>query len=433
MATIYKHPLYAAADSLKRTFAAFGYTLYDLGVDPEVEPTGQTYACFSEPEAMQSSPIDLEGNYSLRTRLLPAQLPKMPRTLPLRAAVCGRIYDAKEGLNCSRIRFEGVFADTAISKADLDAFWDKIVAEVLGLGNTVELVPEGNAFRIAVRKGSDDFTFGYFGPLSWLASSVLGTAVAGADAYAFCIDVDDLAGYKYGLKDRAALYDPLASSLKQWECDSPAYGETFIAKVENVMRELGFLEFSGAKLYEEDAYVKMNMIQEAWDKNNVGVKLKEPLDGRSGLPTVLAPALEEALSANFQAGEKAVRLFEVGHIFLPGPGGVPVEKMSVSAGVYEPEMDINKFTGIADTMLSKLGIQNHFFFPTDIAIAYNIRETRILLDEKMSYLGGNFGGISQKAEANHGIGTHAFMIQFELPQLEAKAAEEYGFIPPEET
>lgn len=69
--------------------------------------------------------------------------------------------------------------------------------------------------------------------------------------------------------------------------------------------------------------------------------------------------------------------------------------------------------------------------PTDMAIAYDQRDCWLVLDEKMSYLESNFGGISAKAEENHGIGVHAFMAQFELAPLERKAAAEYGVIPNE--
>ncbi|MDD5886700.1 MAG: TIGR04076 family protein [Oscillospiraceae bacterium] len=45
--------------------------------------------------------------------------------------------------------------------------------------------------------------------------------------------------------------------------------------------------------------------------------------------------------------------------------------------------------------------------------------------------GGNFGGIAQKALDNFKIGTEAFMCQFEFAPLDAKAAEEWDFVPPE--
>ena len=84
-----------------------------------------------------------------------------------------------------------------------------------------------------------------------------------------------------------------------------------------------------------------------------------------------------------------------------------------------------------DQFLTELGISNHFFFPTDMAIAYDITDCWLVLDEKLHYLEGNLGGISPIAEKNHGIGIHAFMAQFELEPLEEKASVEYAFVPNE--
>ncbi len=83
--------------------------------------------------------------------------------------------------------------------------------------------------------------------------------------------------------------------------------------------------------------------------------------------------------------------------------------------------------------MTELGIQNHFFIPTDMAIAYNTSDCWLILDEKMSYLETNFGSISPKALENHQIGTQAYMLQMELAPIERKEEEEYRFVPPELT
>ncbi len=44
-----------------------------------------------------------------------------------------------------------------------------------------------------------------------------------------------------------------------------------------------------------------------------------------------------------------------------------------------------------------------------LPMTYSISLILLLLDEKMSYLGCNFGGVSAIAEKNFDIGTHAFM------------------------
>ena len=66
-----------------------------------------------------------------------------------------------------------------------------------------------------------------------------------------------------------------------------------------------------------------------------------------------------------------------------------------------------------------------------LPMTYSISLILLLLDEKMSYMGGNFGGVSAIAEKNFDIGTHAFMANLELLPIKNKADEEYGYIAPE--
>ena len=119
------------------------------------------------------------------------------------------------------------------------------------------------------------------------------------------------------------------------------------------------------------------------------------------------------------------------HIFVPQQGGAPIEKLALSFGAYGDGIDQAAFTKEVGDFLTAVGNKNHFYIPTNMAIAYKTGECRLLLDEKMSYLGGNFGGISEIAEANFGLGTHAYMANLELMPLENKAKEEYGYIAPE--
>jgi hypothetical protein len=94
-------------------------------------------------------------------------------------------------------------------------------------------------------------------------------------------------------------------------------------------------------------------------------------------------------------------------------------------------MDFAAFKNQVGDFLTKIGNKNHFYVPTNMAIAYTTSECCVILDEKMRYLDGNFGGISPIAEKNFGIGTHAFMANLELAALKRKADEEYGYIAPE--
>lgn len=101
----------------------------------------------------------------------------------------------------------------------------------------------------------------------------------------------------------------------------------------------------------------------------------------------------------------------------------------MSVGAYGPEVNFRSFLAEIKTILQMLGISNSFFIPTDLAIAYRQDQCMVILDEKMKYLDGNCGHISPVALKNFRIDTEGFMAQFELPSLEAKAREEYGFVP----
>ena len=328
---------------------------------------------------------------------------------------------------------EGVVADSGMNEKDYARLWNNIVRQLYGLSARAILSDAGeHSQKVEAETDIDRFVLAYTGPASAVSRALLGIDNDAVRVWIFSVDIDEAAVHDYHLADREALYRPVVSFLAEYASERTSLTDNFARKAADLLRARGYSEFSGQKIYEPDCYKKMNMIQESWDTNNRGVQLKTPLGACTGLPTVLTPALEEALAENYRAGEESVRIFEIGHIFVPNPkGGKPVEKLALSAGAYGPELDRVSFRKHVDSFLTELGIHNHFFIPTNLAIAYNTSDCWLILDEKMSYLEGNFGSISPKALENHGIGTQAYMIQLELAPLEKKAKEEYDFVPTE--
>ena len=433
MSQIKRHPLYRTADNLKRALALNGFGMLD-GAAPELLTTEEANVqVFAMPDDLSCERILLlDGSYALRGELLGSKLHALNGQLPIAAVACGRVYDRRDADYPSRLFLEGIYAVNGLTLQDYTTLWEKVVAEAYGIGASLKLKEVGKDTYQLVLTSDEEFVFGYTGKAGWTARAMLGLAASDTPVWAFAINVDDVAIHDFGLADRAALYNAQVSFLKQFGGAEPAFGTSFADKAANILRKRGFLEFSGSKIYEADAYRKMNMIQESWDDNNQGVALKEPLGSKAVLPTVLTPGLEEALAKNWQAGEKEVKIFETGSFFHPGKGkAAPTEALFLSIGMYGPDVDKISFRREIDAFLTELGIRNHYFIPTTMAIAYDITDCWLVLDEKPNYLGGNFGGISPIAEKNHGIGTHAFMAQLELDPLEKKAAEEYAFIPHE--
>ena len=449
MGNIYRHPLYQKADAFKRAFLVNGFRLYDNGDLPEVEDASVSMELFRAPEIITAQQMKIsDGIYALKSRLLPSQLTSISRELPVRAVTAGRVYDGRDEQFPARVFIEGVIADRDMTIKDLTVIWDRVIKGVYGITSSAVLAPgDSGIFEIRMRDSAagdaDELSvIGYVGPATWIARALLGQEDKSVSVWIFTIDVDSLTIRDNGLEGRAALYDNTAPYLTQFEDSAPAVGDTFSVRASNILRKRGYLEFVGEKVYTADAYIRMNMIQEAWDTNNQGLTLLDPLrnyhnpltplESRDGLPTVLTPALEQAMHDNFASGVEEVRLFEIGHIFKPGHGGAaPWEVTSLSIGAYGPELSFREFLGDIAGVLNELGISNHFFIPTNMAIAYRTDQCMVILDEKMKYLDGNCGHISPVALSNFKIDSEGFMAQFEIPTIEAKAAEEYSFVPNE--
>ena len=433
MNKITKHPLYTASDKLKKAFAAYGFVLKDDGYSAEALTNQKDFDVFEISEELKCRQIALKGGeYVLRSGLLAANLPELDKKLPIKNIVCGKVYDASDENFPARLRVEGVWADKEVSFKDLSRFFDDIVKEVFGLGSKARLEASfGGSYNVfadfAIEK---TVLIGCAGKATWLAKAVLN--FENGDCWAFSFDADNIALALFCIDSREALYDNKIAFISAYESSEPYCGGSFLNKAADALRSMGYSRYIGCRIYRENCYKRMNMFQEEWDANNKGILLEKALGDKVWLPTVLTPAGEEALEANWQAGEKEVRIFDIAHIYLPGKNGAPpAEKIALSIKAYAPDLDSKKFRAEIDEFFAKIGITNHFAFPTDMAIAYDQSDTWLLMDEKMRYLEGNYGGISPIALKNHGIEAKAFMANLEITPLEEKAAEEYAFTPPE--
>lgn len=435
MERISQHPIRSKIDALTSALVMEGFALHDDGGTSEIVDADWLFSLSEQTGFDRKLPILLEeeGRYALRTNLLAAQLADMARAGMPRAFAVGRVYDGADDAVPAHWVVEGVAIEDGFVARSWEHTWTRIAQALYGLGAQARLRPlDGCAYEVACEKGGEGFAFARMAKASRIARTLLGISDEGGEAWVFSIDVDGLALRDAGCPDRTALYSPCVSYLDRFGDDKPAAGSAFIHRAANVMRARGYREFFGVGLYEQDAYRKMNMIMEAWDLNNRGALLQKPFSAFTRVPTVLTPSLQNALEANFEAGEQEARIFEIAHHYvLERVGAEPILKTSLSFGAYGPGIDRAGFRADVDAVLSELGIANHFFIPTDMAIPYDPSDCWVLLDERMQYLGGNFGSICQKALDAHGIGVPAYMAQLELQPLERKAAEELRFVAPE--
>ncbi len=442
MTVIHKHPLQMTADRLKRAFVLHCFDLKDNGESRELVRTDAQFPLYEAENSFGFKPMKIEdGRYTLRTSLLPGLLAGCGRQLPLKAVTCGFAYDAESGQFPQHLLVESIIACPELTRTDLKTQLAAVMQEAFGINADLRMEPAGRGQqKMIITLADKEIDAGVIGTAGWMPRALIGQADTDMPVWIIRCDVDTITMQMFGIADRKSLYSTLNDTLSVCECNSPSYGKDFSSRTKSILRKRGYLEFIGERFYTADAYKRMNMIQEAWDTNNVALRLAQPIENydnpltdlrqREGLPTVLTPSLEQAMSENFAAGVKEIKMFEIGHIFKPtGAGGRPWEKVSLSIGAYGPDLTMREFRARIDEILTELGISNHFFIPTDMAIAYKTDECCVILDEKMKYLDGNCGHISPVALKNFRIDTEAFMAQFELDTIENKSDEEYGFVP----
>lgn len=421
--TIYcRHPLYIVADELKDTFFKLGFQFLDNGEGREAEASGVSFATWAEPVELfgwQNDPIAIaDSDIVMRTRLLPAHLKNNEFRFPLRTAAFGRVYKKNDPVMPIHHHFEGILIEPQYNINFLKDFWNEQSAAMFMLNTSASLEEIGNnCYKIIVRTEAKTIVLGYTGPASAEAMKACGAEAEELSGWVFVIDIDDVAAQYYAMA-REELYCNLYSHLKQFKSANPSMGITPEYRVSTALRSLGYLETISNPFYPAGIYKKMNMIQEKWDTNNVGYQLKEPLGTLVSLRTVLTPGCEDTLAKNFKAGEKEVRLFELGHIFsVDKENSLPIERFTVNITAYGPDMNLETFLGI-------LGIKKDYkLIPCDMAIAYKTDECLLLYTIDGKSLDGNFGQISPVALKNWEIDGSAFQAN-----IEVKAPTDYAKI-----
>jgi len=168
---------------------------------------------------------------------------------------------------------------------------------------------------------------------------------------------------------------------------------------------LGTLE--GLGFMEAFNYVFTNLSREQrfWGETPPMAAISNPLtDQDTHLRTSLVPGLIEALRHNLNHGNKNVRLFEFGKVFIPGESGdredleeIPRLGLVASGAFYQPFWNTSQdafhfhhLKGLVESLVSRVGLKARFEVTSDVPFLHPGVSSRVAVDKRELGILGQF-------------------------------------------
>ena len=159
---------------------------------------------------------------------------------------------------------------------------------------------------------------------------------------------------------------------------------------------IGSLE--GLGFMEAFNYVFTNLSREQpfWEKTPPMAAISNPLtDQDTHLRTSLVPGLVEALRRNLNHGNKNVRLFEFGKVFISGESGewedfqeIPRLGLVACGAFYQPFWNTSRdafhfhhLKGVVESLVSRVGLKARFEVTSDVSFLHPGVSSRVAVDE----------------------------------------------------
>ena len=180
----------------------------------------------------------------------------------------------------------------------------------------------------------------------------------------------------------------------------------------NAARALGYSEIITYSFVSPTCFDLIRMPKDSALRNTV--RILNPLgEDTSVMRTTALPSMLEILSRNFAFHNKAVKLYEIGKIYLPVEGSVlPNEPKQLLLGSYGENETFFKLKGEIEAILRTVGTKAPAYEAvTDNASYHPGRCARLLIDGKPM---GIFGQIHPLVAQNYGIDGEVYCAEFDF-------------------
>lgn len=180
----------------------------------------------------------------------------------------------------------------------------------------------------------------------------------------------------------------------------------------------GLTEVSTYSFMSPKAYDKICLPSDS--KLRESIVISNPLgEDSSIMRTTAIPSLLEVLARNYNNRNLTAEIFELAMQYIPrGTEELPIEKQSVSIGMYGSNVSFFTLKGVVEELLYKCGIDEYDIEPvTDNPTFHPGRTAKITVGGEEI---GILGEIHPTVQANYDIGTRTYVAEIDFNSIEAK-------------
>ena len=217
-------------------------------------------------------------------------------------------------------------------------------------------------------------------------------------------------------------YNKIPCTLMRGETTRGGFSEQqrFDRAIGGAVRALGYDEIITYSFISPTYYDKIRMPKDSSLRNSL--KILNPLgEDTSIMRTTILPSMLEIIARNHSYRNKAVRLYELGKIYLPREDGLADEPKYLSLGAYGDGVDFFSFKGSIETLLHELRITDvKYVACTDNDSYHPGRCAKVYAGE--TYL-GVFGQIHPLVAANYGMDTEVYTAELSFDAMYEKRGD----------
>ena len=203
--------------------------------------------------------------------------------------------------------------------------------------------------------------------------------------------------------------------------------QLFRAKVSRTMQALGLSEIMTYSFISPKYYDKIRMPEN--DPLRRSIVIKNPLgEDTSIMRTVALPSMMETLARNYNNRNASASLFELASEYIPtAPDQLPVEKITLIAGMYGEDMDYFTLKGVAEELLETLGVTGYDVESSAEEYSYHPGRCAVLtVDGKRL---GVLGEVHPLCVQNYGMKGRVYSFSFDLQTLFENRRQDVSYQP----